>query len=135
MSSHTTFKIGGCARLVVYPESTSQICEIVKVAKAFNARLIPNGVSISKAPDALAKKDYALAIANIWTKGKSLQSLVEIAPRLKFPIVVVGDLKGASLAHNMIHAGKDLSDTELARLYTEASVATITPVDLTNWAI
>lgn len=93
-----------------------------RLAKAFNARLIPNGVSISKAPDALAKKDYALAIANIWTKGKSLQSLVEIAPRLKFPIVVVGDLKGASLAHNMIHAGKDLSDTELARLYTEASI-------------
>ena len=43
MSSHTTFKIGGCARLVVYPESTSQICEIVKVAKVQGVRLIAIG--------------------------------------------------------------------------------------------
>lgn len=43
MSRHTTFKIGGCARLVVYPESTSQICEIVKAAKAQGVRLIAIG--------------------------------------------------------------------------------------------
>lgn len=43
MSLHTTFKIGGNARLIVYPESEGQICEIVKTAKAENIRLIAIG--------------------------------------------------------------------------------------------
>lgn len=43
MSRHTTFKIGGNARLVVYPESEEQICAIVKCARANNIRLITVG--------------------------------------------------------------------------------------------
>lgn len=43
MSLHTTFKIGGNARLIVYPESEEQICEIVKTANAENIRLIAIG--------------------------------------------------------------------------------------------
>ncbi len=43
MSLHTTFKIGGDARLVVYPQSEEQISELVKCAKAENVRLIAVG--------------------------------------------------------------------------------------------
>lgn len=43
MSSHTTFKIGGEARLVVYPENEEQISAIVKCAKENNIRLITIG--------------------------------------------------------------------------------------------
>ncbi|MGN1421675.1 MAG: UDP-N-acetylmuramate dehydrogenase [Eubacterium sp.] len=43
MSLHTTFKIGGNARLIVYPESEEQICEIVKTANAEKIRLIAIG--------------------------------------------------------------------------------------------
>ena len=43
MSKHTTFKIGGNASLVVYPESREQISSIVKTAKAENVRLIAMG--------------------------------------------------------------------------------------------
>lgn len=43
MSKHTTFKIGGEARLVVYPENKEQISQIVKTAKSENIRLIPMG--------------------------------------------------------------------------------------------
>lgn len=43
MSRHTTFKIGGDARLVVYPENEEQISAIVKCAKENNIRLITIG--------------------------------------------------------------------------------------------
>lgn len=43
MSLHTTFKIGGNARLVVYPQNEEQIGEFVKCAKAENVRLIAIG--------------------------------------------------------------------------------------------
>lgn len=43
MSKHTTFKIGGNASLVVYPESETQISEIVKAAKQAGIRLITIG--------------------------------------------------------------------------------------------
>lgn len=43
MTKHTTFKIGGPARLVVYPENEEQIREIVKTAKAAGIRLIAIG--------------------------------------------------------------------------------------------
>lgn len=43
MSKHTTFKIGGNAALVVYPESEEQIGEIVKTAKKAGIRLITVG--------------------------------------------------------------------------------------------
>lgn len=43
MSKHTTFKIGGNASLVVYPESETQISEIVKAAKQTGIRLITIG--------------------------------------------------------------------------------------------
>ena len=43
MSLHTTFKIGGNARLVVYPQNEEQISELVKCAKAENVRLIAIG--------------------------------------------------------------------------------------------
>ena len=43
MSLHTTFKIGGNARLVVYPKSEEEISEFVKCAKAENVRLIAIG--------------------------------------------------------------------------------------------
>lgn len=45
MSLHTTFKIGGNARLVVYPQNEEQISELVKCAKAENVRLIAVGNS------------------------------------------------------------------------------------------
>ena len=43
MSEHTTFKIGGNARLVVYPENEEQISAIVKEARAAGIRLIAIG--------------------------------------------------------------------------------------------
>lgn len=43
MAKHTTFKIGGNASLVVYPESETQISEIVKAAKQASIRLITIG--------------------------------------------------------------------------------------------
>ena len=43
MSLHTTFKIGGNARLVVYPKNEEEIREFVKCAKAENVRLIAIG--------------------------------------------------------------------------------------------
>lgn len=43
MSNHTTFKIGGNARLVVYPENEEQISAFVKEAKAAGIRLIAVG--------------------------------------------------------------------------------------------
>lgn len=43
MSLHTTFKIGGNARLVVYPQNEEQISELVKCAKVENIRLIAIG--------------------------------------------------------------------------------------------
>lgn len=43
MSLHTTFKIGGNARLIVYPRNEEQISAIVKTAKAENIRLITIG--------------------------------------------------------------------------------------------
>lgn len=43
MSLHTTFKIGGNARLIVYPESEKQIAEFIKSAKAENVRLLAVG--------------------------------------------------------------------------------------------
>lgn len=43
MAEHTTFRIGGNARLVVYPESEEQICAIVKAAKAAGIRLLVIG--------------------------------------------------------------------------------------------
>lgn len=43
MSRHTTFKIGGAAKLVVYPESEEQISAIVQCAKENNIRLITVG--------------------------------------------------------------------------------------------
>ena len=43
MSLHTTFKIGGNARLVVYVQNEEQISEFVKCAKAENVRLIAVG--------------------------------------------------------------------------------------------
>ncbi len=43
MSLHTTFKIGGNARLIVYPENEYQISQIVKTAKQNHIRLVPMG--------------------------------------------------------------------------------------------
>lgn len=43
MSRHTTFKIGGAAKLVVYPESEEQISAIVQCAEENNIRLITVG--------------------------------------------------------------------------------------------
>lgn len=43
MSKHTTFKIGGNARLVVYPESEEQISRFIKTANAENIRIITIG--------------------------------------------------------------------------------------------
>lgn len=43
MSRHTTFKIGGNAGLVVYPENEKQISEIVKTCKAYGIRLLAVG--------------------------------------------------------------------------------------------
>ena len=43
MSLHTTFKIGGNARLVVYPQNEEQIGEFVKCAKSEKVRLIAIG--------------------------------------------------------------------------------------------
>ena len=43
MSKHTTFKIGGEASLVVYPESREQISRLVKTARDENIRLLPMG--------------------------------------------------------------------------------------------
>lgn len=43
MSRHTTFRIGGNAKLVVYPESRDQISLLVKTAKAENVRLLAMG--------------------------------------------------------------------------------------------
>lgn len=43
MSRHTTFKIGGAARLVVYPENEEQIGAIVKCANENHIRLITIG--------------------------------------------------------------------------------------------
>ncbi|MDE5984618.1 MAG: UDP-N-acetylmuramate dehydrogenase [Eubacterium sp.] len=43
MTKHTTFKIGGPARLLVYPENEEQIGEIVRTAKAAGIRLIAIG--------------------------------------------------------------------------------------------
>ncbi len=43
MAKHTTFKIGGNASLVVYPESETQISKIVKAAKQAGIRLITIG--------------------------------------------------------------------------------------------
>lgn len=43
MAKHTTFKIGGNASLVVFPESETQISEIVKAAKQAGIRLITIG--------------------------------------------------------------------------------------------
>lgn len=43
MSLHTTFKIGGNARLIVYPESSEQIAELVKTANAEGIRLVVVG--------------------------------------------------------------------------------------------
>lgn len=43
MAKHTTFKIGGNASLVVFPESETQISEIVKAAKQTGIRLITIG--------------------------------------------------------------------------------------------
>ena len=40
MSAHTTFKIGGPARLMLFPESEEQIAKIVKCAAENNIRLI-----------------------------------------------------------------------------------------------
>lgn len=43
MSLHTTFKIGGDARLIVYPESEEQISQIVKACTANGTRLLAVG--------------------------------------------------------------------------------------------
>lgn len=43
MSKHTTFKIGGKARLVVYPENEDQISAFVKEAESAGIRLIAIG--------------------------------------------------------------------------------------------
>lgn len=43
MCSHTTFKIGGAARLIVYPENEEQIGRIVQCAKENHIRLITIG--------------------------------------------------------------------------------------------
>lgn len=43
MSLHTTFKIGGNARLIVYPENQDMISQLVKTAKEENVRLIAIG--------------------------------------------------------------------------------------------
>lgn len=43
MSRHTTFRIGGNAGLVVYPESKEQISEIIKTANKENIRLVTIG--------------------------------------------------------------------------------------------
>ena len=43
MSLHTTFKIGGCARLVVYPESEDMISAVVKKTKELGIRLLAIG--------------------------------------------------------------------------------------------
>lgn len=43
MSRHTTFKIGGNARLLVYPEGEEQISRIVKCAKDNGIRLVTVG--------------------------------------------------------------------------------------------
>ena len=43
MKNHTTFKVGGNARLMVYPKSTEETAEIVKLCKARGIRLLAIG--------------------------------------------------------------------------------------------
>ncbi|MCD7797087.1 MAG: UDP-N-acetylenolpyruvoylglucosamine reductase, partial [Clostridiales bacterium] len=43
MSIHTTFKIGGNAWLVVFPESEEQISQIVKASSLYGIRLMAIG--------------------------------------------------------------------------------------------
>lgn len=43
MSAHTTFKIGGNARLMLVPNSTQQICQIIKKCNEEGVRYLPIG--------------------------------------------------------------------------------------------
>lgn len=43
MSMHTTFKIGGPARLVVHPKSSDDVAEIIKLCKELGIRYMPVG--------------------------------------------------------------------------------------------
>lgn len=43
MSAHTTFKIGGPARLMVFPTAVDQICQIIKMCNQEGIRYMPVG--------------------------------------------------------------------------------------------
>lgn len=43
MTAHTTFKVGGNARLMIFPSSKAQIAEIVKLCRAEGVRLLTIG--------------------------------------------------------------------------------------------
>lgn len=73
MSLHTTFKIGGNARLIVYPESEEQICEIIKTANAENIRLI----AIGNGSNLLVDDDGIDACVMILAEGFGKISLID----------------------------------------------------------
>lgn len=73
MSLHTTFKIGGNARLIVYPKSEEQICEIIKTANAENIRLI----AIGNGSNLLVDDDGIDACVMILAEGFGKISLID----------------------------------------------------------
>ncbi|MCC8073999.1 MAG: UDP-N-acetylmuramate dehydrogenase [Clostridiales bacterium] len=124
MSLHTTFKIGGNARLIVYPQSALQVSEFVRLAKKENIRLIAvgNGSNLLVADEGidacvmilgkdmaeirLEKDDVIFAEA-----GAKLQSLCRFALEnsltgLEFAYGIPGSCGGAAFMNAGAYGGE-----------------------------
>lgn len=87
-----------------------------------HVHVIPNGTDFKPSKERVYTRPFALAVANIWTPGKSLDTLKKLAPLLDIPVWVVGDLRGQCLGKNIQHLGKGLSHNVLTQLYSDAKV-------------
>lgn len=111
------------ADLVVAP-SRAMLAALATHYGVRGGRVVPNGLDPAEFMPA-PKEPFVLAAGRLWDDAKNLRALESIAPRLRYPIYVAGDLThpdGGIAPVRHVHALGQLAPAELARWLGHAAV-------------
>jgi glycosyltransferase involved in cell wall biosynthesis len=82
-------------------------------------RAIPNGLDLD--PPAARRRPVILAAGRLWDEAKNIQALVQVAPRLPWPVLLAGEPPQGGLGDAVSCLGR-LAPAELHALMAEAAI-------------